>query len=252
MRSEIVLLPAAVALVLACSSPSSPTTTTTSTSTTTTTTTTTTNVSVPAMYSRFQSAVTITTEGTNVVLRSNTTPDHASPYWGVGNALYEAPHAGMSVNPNSIVSQTLTLRVPSNPAIASATSDTPLGPMGMAINGVPLFNQYAAGRSPLTGEILSFDRYNGHPQQSGQYHYHLEPLWLTSKNGAASMIGVLLDGFPVYGPQETGGAAPTGLDSCNGHTHATAEVPAGIYHYHATATVPYLSGCYKGTPGSAG
>lgn len=250
MRTELVLLPAAVALVLACSSPSSPTSTSSTSATTTTTTTT--STSLPAMYSRFLSAVTITTEGTNVVLRSNTTPDHKSPYWGSTNANYEAPHAGMVVNPNLIVSQTLTLRVPASPAFASATSDTPLGPIGMAVNGVPLFNQYAAGRSPLGAEIISFDRYNGHPQNTGQYHYHLEPLWLTSTRGASSLIGVLLDGFPVYGPQETTGALPTGLDSCNGHTHATADVPAGIYHYHVTTAVPYISGCYKGTAGSVG
>ena len=47
------------------------------------------------------------------------------------------------------------------------------------------------------------------------YHYHLEPLWLTGKRGAATLIGVLLDGFPVYGPGETDGSSPKGLDSCN-------------------------------------
>jgi hypothetical protein len=204
------------------------------------------------MYQRFQSAVTITIEGTNVVLKSNGVPDHKSPYWGSGNAMYEAPQAGMVPNPNLIVSQSLTLRVPSSPAVAGTTSDTPLGPIGMAVNGVPLFNQYAAGRSPLNGEIISFDRYNGHPQNSGQYHYHFEPLWLTTSNGASSLIGVLLDGFPVYGPKDPDGTTPSNLDACNGHTHATADAPAGIYHYHATTTVPYLSGCYKGTAGSVG
>lgn len=37
------------------------------------------------------------------------------------------------------------------------------------------------------------------------------------------------------------------LDSCNGHTG-----PQGDYHYHATATFPYVLGCYRGTPRSAG
>ena len=250
MRTHLTLFSAAVALVFACSSPATPSATSTSSSTSTTTAAS--SAAKPAMYSRFQSAVTITMDGTTVVLKSNTVPDHKSPYWGTGNALYEAPHSGMIPNPNLIVSQALTLRVPSSPAIAAAASDTPLGPIGMAVNGVPLFNQYAAGRSPLNGEIISFDRYNGHPQQSGQYHYHMEPFWLTSANGASSLIGVLLDGFPVYGPKDPDGSTPSNLDSCNGHTHATADVPAGIYHYHATTAVPYLSGCYKGTAGSVG
>ena len=260
-------LPIALGLVvLACSSPSSPSTVSaasTSTTTTSTTTTTTsagstgtsggtTNASLPAIYTKFGSGVKVTFDGTTVTLVSNTTPDHKSPYWGVGNPMYEAPKAGMQVNPNLIVAQTLTLRVPANPTIAASASDTPLGPMGMALNGVPLFNQYAAGRVPLTTEIISFDQYDGHPQQSGEYHYHMEPYWLTTNNGASSLIGVLVDGFPVYGPKETNGSTPTGLDSCNGHTHATTEVPAGIYHYHITTASPYISGCYKGNPGSVG
>src|SRR5206468_8012453 len=66
----------------------------------------------------------------------------------------------------------------------------PLGPIGIAVNGVAIFNQYAAGRSPLASEIFSFDRYNGHPQQTGMYPYHVEPLWITSNRGASSLIGV--------------------------------------------------------------
>lgn len=245
MRNHLVVSVSALLLALACSSPSSPAASTTTTTTTGGT------GSAPAWYAKFSSAVTVTVDGTSVVLRSTGVPDHTSPYWGAGNALYEAPHAGMQVNPNRIATQSLVLRVPLSPASATP-SDTPMGPMGLAINGVALFNQYAAGRSPLTNEIISFDRYNGHPQQTGQYHYHLEPLWLTSRDGAAALIGVLLDGYPVYGPRETGGALPTGLDTCNGHTHATADVASGTYHYHVTATVPYISGCFAGRPGSIG
>jgi hypothetical protein len=206
---------------------------------------------VPAFYSNFQSEVAISMSGSSVVLRSNGTPDHKSPYWGVGNAMYEAPQPGMIVNPNRIMSQNLVLTVPASPELATP-SDTPLGPIGIAVNGVALFNQYAAGRSPLTNEIQTFDRYNGHPQQSGMYHYHVEPLWLTAAHGSSSLIGVLLDGFPVYGTVEASGAAPSGLDSCNGHSHPTPDAPEGIYHYHVTAAVPYIAGCYHGRAGSVG
>lgn len=239
---------AALAVAQACASPSSPNATTT---TTTSTTTGSSSTTVPLMYQKFQSAVSVTIAGTQVTLKSNGLPDHKSPYWGAGNALYEAPQAGMMLAPNSIASQNFTIKVPASPVVGTA-SDTPLGPMGMAVNGVAIFNQYAAGRSPLGAEILTFDRYNGHPQQSGQYHYHVEPLWLTGGNGPASLIGVLLDGFPVYGPKEADGSTPSGLDSCNGHVHGTPDVPAGIYHYHVTAAPPYISGCYRGAAGSLG
>lgn len=246
MRHQLTFVTSAILLALACASPTSP-----SAATTTTTTTTTGTSGAPAWYTKFGTAVTISTEGTNVVLRSTGVPDHASPYWGTGHALYEAPHAGMMVNPNRIATQSIVMRVPTTPTRATA-SDTPMGVMGIAVNGVALFNQYAAGRSPLTNEIISFDRYNGHPQQQGQYHYHLEPLWLTGRDGMAALIGVLLDGYPVYGPRESDGSLPSGLDTCNGHTHATADFASGTYHYHVTTTVPYISGCFAGAPGSIG
>ena len=31
------------------------------------------------------------------MLRSSGVPDHTSPYWGVGNALYEAPHLEQAI-----------------------------------------------------------------------------------------------------------------------------------------------------------
>ena len=36
------------------------------------------------------------------------------------------------------------------------------------------------------------------------------------------------------------------LDECNGRTGVTPEFPAGIYHYYATDTYPYLQRCVKG------
>jgi len=39
------------------------------------------------------------------------------------------------------------------------------------------------------------------------------------------------------------------LDDCNGRTGVTPEFPAGIYHYVATDTFPYLHRCVKGSVG---
>ncbi len=256
---------ALAATVMACSgtsaaslSPTAPTATAATTMTTTTTTTTpapTTPDSAPttsniqAMYAQFVSAVTVSISGSAVTIRTTDLPDHKSPYWGSTSASYEAPHAGMQVNPNRIASQNLTFTLPSSPVAASSTSDTPMGPIGIALNGVVFYNQYAAGRQPLTSEIVSFDRYNGHPNQGNQYHYHFEPVSITAAS-KSRLIGVMLDGFPVYGPQERDGTTPTGLDSCNGHTGLTNEFSSGVYHYHATTAVPYLSGCFRGTVGT--
>ncbi|MGE0041367.1 MAG: YHYH protein [Vicinamibacterales bacterium] len=206
--------------------------------------------SLPGWYAAFGNGVTVALDGDEVVLRTPDVPDHPSPYFGTGSAMYEAPGAGMQVNPNRIATQDITLRVPASPAIGSAT-DTPMGPIGVAVNGVVFFNQYAAQRQPLTAEIRTFDRFNGHPAPGDLYHYHVEPLWLTAA-GKDRLVGVLLDGFPVYGPEDAGAGAPADLDVCHGHVRATPEFPEGIYHYHTTSEPPYISGCFRGSRGSVG
>jgi phage tail protein X len=78
-------------------------------------------------------------------------------------------------------------------------------------------------------------------------------LYLTSvKATKSSLIGFLLDGFPVYGPTENGAAVTNAmLDAYHGHSHVTEDFPAGIYHYHINATDPYINGSgFYGTPGT--
>ena len=203
---------------------------------------------IQRMYAQFANGVQTTVDGQSVTLRSNGIPDHTSPYFGAGHPLYQAPRAGMTINPNSIAEQNFVFQVPTIPGYATP-SDTSMGPIGMAVNGVPFFNQYAAMQQPLTFEIESFDRYNGHPAPRGDYHYHLEPLWLTATS-RSRLVGVLLDGFPVYGPNDNGGRMPTDLDMCHGHVAATVEFPQGIYHYHTADEPPYIAGCFRGTPGT--
>ncbi|MEO7983417.1 MAG: YHYH protein [Bacteroidota bacterium] len=213
---------------------------------------------LPAVYAKIYGATSITFDGTFVTIKCNALPDHKSAYYPAANPLHEnfsgtTFGGGMfAINPNTISTQNITLKIPANPAVNAAHSATPMGVIGVALNGVPLFNQYAAGGSPLTGEINSFDQFWGHPQMTGMYHYHVEPLYLTTiKASKSALMGFLLDGFPVYGPKETDNSDPAGLDVYHGHTHITADYPAAIYHYHFTATAPYLNGNgFYGTPGT--
>lgn len=221
----------------------------------TTTTTTTGTTTVPEVFKKFNTTVTISIEGNYVVLKSNGVPDHKSPYFATNHAQYEAyngTNPNYAKNPNSIQTQNFVFKIPINPAKATTSTATPMGPMGISINGVPIYNQYAAGNAPLTNEINSFDQYNGHPQNTGQYHYHVEPLFITNAKGRNALIGFLLDGYPVYGPLENGVVLTSNqLDAYHGHTSATADYPNGIYHYHITADVPYINGNgFYGTPGT--
>lgn len=212
---------------------------------------------LPAVYNKLYGATSITFDGTWVTIKCNALPDHKSIYYPTTNPLYEnfsgTTFSGVTFvkNPNSISTQNITLKIPVNPVVAATHAATPGGVIGVALNGIPFFNQYAAGGSPLTNEISSFDQWWGHPQMTGMYHYHVEPKYLTTvKATASSLMGFLLDGFPVYGPKEENGSDPAGLDVYHGHTHATVDYPAGMYHYHFTTTAPYLNG--NGFYGTAG
>jgi len=238
-----------VILLASCSKSSSTTTTDTSTS-----------IAVPAVYLKIYGATSITNDGTYITIKTKDLPDHKSPYYASTNALYEAytgtTFGGVSFNknPNSIIEQSGTIKIPVNPKVNAAHASTPLGPIGIALNGVAFFNQYAGPNQPLTGEITSFDKYYGHPQQSGMYHYHVEPIYLTTvKSTKSGLLGFLLDGFPVYGPQEEDGTVVTNsmLDDYHGHAHKTIDYPSGFYHYHFTNEAPYLNGSgFYGTPGT--
>ena len=214
-----------------------------------------TSSTLPDAFKKFNSDLQVSVDGAYVVVKSTGVPDHKSPYFGTTDTRYEAyngTNKQFQKNPNSIVSQNLVFRIPLNPTKATTAQATPLGPIGVSLNGVPFFNQYAAGRQPLTNEINGFDQYNGHPQQQGQYHYHAEPTYLTKKNGSGALLGFLLDGYPVYGPVEDGKTIMNSdLDAYHGHSHKTTEYPNGIYHYHITAQDPYLNGSgYYGNPGT--
>ncbi len=212
---------------------------------------------VPDVYKKIYGASDIYVEGDFIVIKSTGSPDHKSPYFPVTNSLYEAytgtTFTGVTFvkNPNTIASSSYTFKIPKNPTSAATKSATPMGPIGVSLNGVPFYNQYAAMNSALTNEVSGFDKYYGHPTGTGAYHYHVEPLYLTGLKGKDALLGFLLDGFPVYGPTENGKTLVSAdLDAYHGHTTATTDYPNGIYHYHVTTEAPYING--NGFYGTAG
>lgn len=215
------------------------------------------NADAPAVYQKFYGASDVYLDGDYVIIKATGLPDHKSPYyqgtqWSSQYEAYNGTNAKFTQNPNKIASFSYTFKIPVNPKADAAHAATPLGPIGVSINGIPIFNQYAAQRAALTAEIDSFDQYNGHPQQQGGYHYHVEPTYLTSTKGKDALIGFLLDGFPLYGPTENNKTVTNAdLDVYHGHTHSTTDYPNGIYHYHITSADPYINGSgFYGTAGT--
>ena len=164
------------------------------------------------------------------------------------------PNSG---NPNRIRVQDFHFRLPLEPRLAESITRVPMGPIGMALNGVVFFNPFeAGGMNAIEGySEVWLDSCCGHPQQHGVYHYHKYPSCVKSPfaddgERHSPVLGFAFDGFPVHGPYEQSGVmakdvkGDRALDVCNGHTD-----PARGYHYHVTpGRFPYIIGGYAGVP----
>ena len=74
-------------------------------------------------------------------------------------------------NPNRIVKQNYKFKIPLRPRVADLLTPTPMGPIGVAINGIPFYNQKnREGHDAVKLEV--FDSCCGHPDPMGRYHDH--------------------------------------------------------------------------------
>ncbi len=186
----------------------------------------------------FDKNVKVTVNGDELIVESDGIPTHPTGTF---------PNA---TNPNRIRKQEYRFHIPTRPKKAEKSTPTPFGPIGVAVNGVPFYNPYnAEGRDAVLGRFAEvFDSCCGHPDPMGRYHYHKYPVCLKtpfkeSEGKHSPLLGLMFDGFALYGPNGDGGKPPTDLDDCNGH-----EDKERGYHYHATEKFPYLIASYRGTP----
>ena len=180
-----------------------------------------------------QTSATINILG-QMTVTSNGLPDPARYGTPLGNNRFVG-------NPNTVVAQSHNFVFPFRGGQNSSNPDeTTLGPQGIALNGVVLFNP-AAGPGPLPGGAIQppqgfvwdavFNETNygvdvcgGHPEASGEYHYHssdfLNHCWgqavinsnayfsathyngdnFRHPDGHSKIVGWCFDGYPVYGP----------------------------------------------------
>jgi hypothetical protein len=154
-------------------------------------------------------------------------------------------------NPNSIQKQTVALTLPADPQLAAQPACVPMGMIGVALNGVAIFNALdAMGRDAVAHEVQ--DLCSGHPEPRGTYHYHGPSPCLPGETQPEQLIGYALDGFGIYSMYNAATTELTDadLDACHGRT---SEVLwdgklQTIYHYVLTREYPYTIGCFMGTP----
>jgi hypothetical protein len=185
------------------------------------------------------------------IVQANNIPTHSTGEYPIRQS---DPAYQYDRNPNSIREQIILMRLPLMPRFAQSPSCVPMGLVAFTLVGGALYNAVdAGGRDAAAYEIL--DACGGHPQRSGQYHYHDYAPCLPKgldQNGHSSLIAYALDGFGVYGSKDVGGRAVTNknLDACHGHEGPVMwnDTAQSIYHYHMNNEYPYTIGCLSGTP----
>jgi len=180
----------------------------------------------------------VTVNGTAFVqLSSDDRPDYKSIYYGSGDPCYETD-SSMVVPPNrnTVGAQSIVMTAPLAPSTANGNTTVPGAGIGLAIDGVVLYSDYAAPGDDIYQEAQSFDRCQGHPQNTNQYHHHAEPYAITQDDDA--LVGVMRDGYFVYGRRDPDGSGPGEADGgltapYYGHVGITVDSPnTPVFHYH--------------------
>lgn len=161
------------------------------------------------------------------------------------------------------------------PTAAASTTPTNLGAIGYLISGTSMFNPFEMdATTPAVSDNASYtftdnggneqtayfiDQCDSHSNGS-TWHAHGNASCVSSEvdtsSGPSHIIGIALDGFPIYGGRDINGnvISVSQLDACNGITSPTPEFPAGAYHYVLPigVTTKYASiNCYTGTVSQA-
>jgi len=187
-----------------------------------------------------------------------------------GIQLGVSEYAGSGISTVNPISATFNIC----PQKAAGTTATSGGGIGVITSGEVLFDSYEATDTVALSDNVSYtfssggasytayfiDPCNSHPAggmgAGSTWHYHGNPVcWTPAVDGAAGpshIIGIALDGFPIYGGRDINGNVidPSTLDACNGITSATPEFPGGAYHYVLplnTVTKRSSIACYAGT-----
>jgi hypothetical protein len=238
---------------------------------------------VPSWIQDSFTCVTVSVSGSNYVFKFNSVPTYKSIYWGSSSAGYESTMYVNSTgtnaaNPNSIKSQNYTLTVPADNTSTSAPASG-FGVIGVSTNGIAIYNDQAAPGDSLSTEYYTFDSSQGHPTNTGSYHYHVEPPKIS--NNDSKLIGIAQDGYLIFGKKHDatttslttgftlGGASsstkctgaglttsvPTSASWSGASNYNTLKTANTGYHYHVNngseVNGILLSGKFIGTAGTS-
>jgi len=182
-----------------------------------------------------------------VEFRSHGLPAPSNPLMrGItgSNQQYPRPHA-------------YEISIPADAERAARPTATQPGAVGIAVNGVPLFDpstqgpiDHGTGQRPHALDEGELDVCGGHAGRGDDYHYHIAPKCLIEDLGEDRIerqrqpIGFANDGFPILalGWFDPANDIEARLDRCRGMTDSQ-----GQYFYNVKTTAKWnILDCYAG------
>lgn len=123
---------------------------------------------------------------------------------------------------------------------------------GTDVNMCEMYQEKTCGTSHVI-EAMFMSDCGGHA-----IPYHLHTLMSCEYNQTQAsthspLVGVIIDGYGLYGKWEGSGLLPTDLDACGGHygpvpattiNGVTYPAASNVYHYHVQPQPPYFVGCF--------
>jgi len=148
------------------------------------------------------------------------------------------------------------IRLPLNPKKSSRVTQTEPGAVGIAVNGVPIFDPSTQGPKQSSGKPVTaaqageLDECGGHAGRGDDYHYHVAPKCLIEELGEAAIderkqpVGYAADGFPILalGWFDQANNIEAKLDECRGATDGTGQYFYNIEHQGDYAILDCLKG----------
>ncbi len=268
-------------------------------------------ISASTKYARIYTSTANRTNGISTTTwTGQTTPTYAgvheidySSSWVYIRNTGLAPYVmGPWNNPNLPKNQgtsTSVFRFPRTPVIPGTKTPTGMGVIGFLVDGVAMYNtsdgfsysfSHTQDATPIAGigsgdgiwnrdalpnEGGSFDLALNHPQPSGQYHSHANPIGIRYELGDnityntstkaysetsgtttfkhSPILGWAIDGLPLYGPYgyDGGSTGATAVANVVGNAVVSVSVSTGGTLYQSTPTVAFSGGGGSGAAATA-
>ncbi len=193
-----------------------------------------------------QGSATVTCDNTYAYIASDALPNHPMMD-GIVSSNLQVPIAQNFHGENA-------WKIPLHPQMAEKPTNVVDGPIGVAVNGVPIFNPCTQGGCVTGGDtkvLGQLDTCNGHAGRADDYHYHAAPNCMMAAQPDnfwnTHPVGWALDGFAIFGYKDADGTMAERDDLCGGNRKQVPNAPQG-YSYHLTDASPYVMNCLAGFP----